>query len=137
MVRLSSQIDGWLPQKMCAQAPGFAVQCQRAPRPPEMNFAVKLSSPSTLEVQGVTLRRDAYAALTHVQVPLMAMSHAQAPVQPNMRQPVMPTLHPYQTPNGPGLGIANANHQGAQDFVNGYMRGCYKDEQGRLWGCEQ
>jgi len=26
---------------------------------------------------------------------------------------------------------------GAQDFVNGYMRGCYKGTDGRLYGCQQ
>ena len=54
-----------------------------------------------------------------------------------MQQPVMPTLHPYQTPNGPGQAIANANHAGAQNFINGNMRGCYTGSDGRLYGCQQ
>jgi len=46
-------------------------------------------------------------------------------------------MHPYQTPNGPGQAISRANHANAQDFINLNMRGCSKDSEGRLYGCQQ
>ena len=135
--RLQSQTTGWLPAQFCSQAPGFPARCSPAPHPPEMSFTVAFTSPSSFQAQGMVLARDPSPFLLQQQVPQMAMTAAQAPVQPNIQQPVMPTLHPYQTPNGPGQGIANANHQNAQDFINGNLRQCYKAADGTLYGCQQ
>lgn len=136
-VRVQSQTVGWLPAAFCAQAPGFPVRCSPTPRPPEMSVVVTFRSPSMLQADGMILRRDNAPYLLNQQVPARTLSIVAAPVQPNMRQPVMPTLHPYTTPNGPGNAIANDNHANAQKFINGYMRGCSTAPNGQLYGCNQ
>jgi hypothetical protein len=136
-IRLQSQTIGWLPSQMCSQAPGFPPNCGPTPHPQEMAFVVSFTSPSTIQAEGLMLYRDAAPYLLQQQVPATLMSQAAAPVQPNIQQPIMPALRPYTTPNGPGQGIAAANHRNAQDFINGNMRGCYTAPDGRLYGCEQ
>ena len=95
------------------------------------------TSDSSLQVNGMTVRRDPAPFLLRERVPERVLLAAAAPVQPMMRQPVMPMMHPYQTPNGPGQAISRANHANAQDFINLNMRGCSKDSEGRLYGCQQ
>ena len=136
-IGLQSHTQGWLPTSLCAQAPGFPPRCSPAPHPPEMSFTLQFTSPSTMVTQGVVLSRDSSPFLLQQRVPQQEMMTVSAPVQPNMQQPVMPTLHPYVTPNGPGNQIANANHAGAQHFINENMRGCYTGTDGRLYGCQQ
>ncbi len=136
-VNLQSHTQGWLPTSLCAQAPGFPPRCSPAPHPPEMSFNLVFTSPSTMQTQGVVLSRDPSPYLLRQQVAQQQMMTVAAPVQPNIQQPVMPTLHPYVTPNGPGNQIANANHAGAQRFINENMRGCYTGTDGRLYGCQQ
>jgi hypothetical protein len=135
--RLQSHILGWLPTSTCVQAPGFAPQCQQVPRPPDGSFPFEFTSPTTLLAQGMTLHRDPSPYLLQQQVPQQTMTILNAPVQPNIRQPVMPALHPYVTPNGPGNLAAAGNHAGAQKFINENMRGCYTASDGTLWGCHQ
>lgn len=136
-VQLQSQIVGWLPQQFCAQVPGFQPRCSPAQRPPEMSFVLNFTSASSMQAEGMTLFRDPSPYLLQQQVPATLLSTGAAPVQPNIQQPVMPTITPYQTPNGPGQAIANANHENAQNFINGRMRNCYTAPDGRLYGCEQ
>ncbi len=136
-VRLQSRTQGWLPTTLCTQAPGFPARCSPTPHPPEMSFVVEFTSPSTVKAEGTTLSRDPAPDLLRQNVPQQAMLAAPAPVQPSIRQPVMPAMHPYVTPNGPGNRIAAANHAGARTFVNENMRGCYTGPDGRLWGCQQ
>ena len=136
-VRVQSFTQGWLPNAFCAQAPGFPVRCSPSPHPPEMALVAQFTSPSTLLAEGMVLSRDPSPRLLQAQVPQQAFSVAAAPVQPTMQQPVMPALHPYVTPNGPGNQAAAANHANAQNFINGRMRGCYTAANGRLYGCEQ
>ena len=136
-VRVQSQTVGWLPAAFCSQAPGFPVRCSPTPHPPEMSVVVTFRSPTVLQANGMILRRDNAPYLLDQQVPARTLSIVAAPAQPNLRQPVMPTLHPYTTPNGPGNAIANANHANAQTFINGYMRGCSTAPNGQLYGCNQ
>ncbi|WP_158746242.1 hypothetical protein [Acidisphaera sp. L21] len=136
-VTLQSHILGWLPVSTCMQVSGFAPQCQQVPRPPDASFPLAFTSPSTLQAQGVTLHRDSAPYLLQQQVPQQTMTMLNAPVQPSIRQPVMPAMHPYVTPNGPGNRAAAANHAGAQTFINETMRGCYTAADGTLWGCRQ
>lgn len=136
-IRLQSHTQGWLPVTFCAQAPGFAPQCSPEPRPPEMSFVVQFTSPSTIIAEGTTMSRDPAPYLLQQQVPQQVMLAARAPVQPNIQQPVMPTLHLYETPNGPGNQMANGFHAANRDRLDQVQRGCYIDQYGRRWGCEQ
>ena len=136
-LRLQSSTQGWLPTAVCAQVPGFPARCSPAPRPPEMAFVVQFTSPNTLLAQGVTMQRDASPALLQAQVPQQSMAVARGPSQPLIQQPVMPALHPYVTPNGPGNQMAEASHATAQRFINERRRGCTTGTDGRLYGCQQ
>lgn len=135
--RIDFQLQGHLPLQICAQAPGSPMSCRPNDVPQSVSGMVTMTSPASFQVNGIMMARDDAAPLLRAAVPQQLVLGIPAPVQPQMRQPVMPTLHPYQTPNGPGNAIAGANHAGAQDFVNGYMRGCYKGTDGRLYGCQQ
>ena len=101
-MRIDYRVQGFLPRQICAQAPGFQVNCRPNQVPPTSNMQVRFVSPSELEANGIALHRVSGSPLLQMQVPAQLVLAAQAPVQPNMRQPVMPTLHPYQTPTGPG-----------------------------------
>ena len=136
-VRMVFELQGWLPRFICAQAPGFPVRCQPYRMPRTRMAIFTATSDSSLQVNGMTVRRDPAPFLLRERVPERVLVAAAAPVQPMMRQPVMPMMHPYQTPNGPGQAISRANHANAQDFINLNMRGCSKDSEGRLYGCQQ
>ena len=74
--------------------------------------------------------------------PTLAVAPNAAPamvtlVQYYPNRPVMPTLHPYVTPNFAGNRMANAYHANNQRFVNEHLRGCYRDAYGRYYGCQQ
>ncbi|HEX3919962.1 MAG TPA: hypothetical protein VHW60_21695 [Caulobacteraceae bacterium] len=118
------QVQGYLPTQICAQAPGFAVQCNPTPPPSPGTQTVVLTSPTSLQVNGTTMQRDNAPALLQVNVPQQLVLNAQAPTQPNIPQPVAP-------------GGARYNSAPAQNFINGYMRGCTQDAQGRWVGCQQ
>ncbi len=136
-VRMVYQLQGWLPRWICAQSPGFPVRCQPYRMQATRISVFTATSASAFQVNGLTVRRDPAPFLLRAPVPERLLLAVAAPVQPMMRQPVMPTLHPYQTPNGPGEAISRANHANAQDFINLNMRGCSKDNQGRLYNCQQ
>ena len=135
--RVDFQVEGHLPLQICAQAPGFPVNCRPNQVQGSATANITMTSPSSFMVNGIVMSRDPAPYLLQQRVPEQLVLAARAPVQPQMQQPVMPTLHPYQTPNGPGQAIANANHAGAQNFINGNMRGCYTGSDGRLYGCQQ
>ena len=134
---LQSTTQGWLPQSTCVQVSGFPPRCNPVPHPPDMSFPVDLTSPSTMSAQGLILYRDSNPVLLQQQVPRQAMLTGPAPIQPHIQQPVMPTLHPYVTPNGPGNRSAMENHAGAKRFIDENMRECYRAPNGQLWGCKQ
>ncbi len=48
------------------------------------------------------MSRSSGSPLLQIEVSDRLIMAAQAPVQPQMRQPVAPTLRPYATPTGPG-----------------------------------
>ncbi len=100
-MHVSLNVRGFLPAQICAQAPGFAVQCRPNQVPPQQEADVVFTSPSTFQVNGVTMSRGA-SPLLQMRVPNRLVLAAQAPVQPQMRQPVMPGMRPYTTPTGPG-----------------------------------
>jgi hypothetical protein len=101
-LHVSLSVRGFLPAQICAQAPGFPVQCRPNQVPLQQDADVVFTSPSTFEVNGVTMRRGAGSPLLQMRVPDRLVLAAQAPVQPQMRQPVMPSINPYRTPTGPG-----------------------------------
>ena len=136
-IHLDVRRQDWAPHQMCSQAPGFTVKCANYDPPPTTSVDVTVISTTSIQVLGVQLSRDTSPDLLNQPVPEQAFTMARAPVTPNIRPPVMPTLHPYQTPHGPGEAIANANHAGARDFIDQHMRGCYKGEDGQLYGCQQ
>jgi hypothetical protein len=136
-LRMDFQVDGWLPRQICSQAPGFPVHCQPYEVPRGTSSVMAMTSQSSFQASGVMMMRDSNPYLLQQPVPDQVLLAAQAPVAPQMTQPVMPQLNPYRTPNGPGQAIAGANHYNAREFIDGNMRGCYKDELGRLWGCQQ
>jgi len=136
-VHLDVRRQDWAPHQLCSQAPGFPMRCSDYNPPANPSADLTVTSASSIEAGGVRWVRDGSPYLLSQQVPERVFMQAQAPVQPYIRQPVMPTLHPYQTPNGPGNAIANANHANARDFIDLRMRGCYKNASGQLYGCKQ
>ncbi len=85
---LQSQTQGWLPREICAQAPGFPMNCQPAPRPVDMSFTMNFTSPSSMEAEGVTLFRDNAPYLLQQPVPERAVSAVPPPYSPQPRGPV-------------------------------------------------
>jgi hypothetical protein len=101
-LHVSLTVRGVLPRSICAQAPGFAVQCRSNQVPPHQETDVIFTSPSSFQVNGITMSRSSGSPLLQIEVSDRLIMAAQAPVQPQMRQPVAPTLRPYATPTGPG-----------------------------------
>jgi hypothetical protein len=101
-VRLDLQLRNWAPHQICAHVPGGQQRCSPYSPPKTASLEINFNSPSSFESQGAQFQRDPSPYLLQQQVPDMVDNTAQAPVAPNIQQPVMPTLHPYQTPGGPG-----------------------------------
>lgn len=100
-VRIDFQVMGWAPRQMCVQVSGGARAC-RPYSPIYSNAAtVTFTSSSTFEAGGTQFRRDPSPYLLQTQIPEI-LEREVANAAPPMRQPVMPTLHPYRTPGGPG-----------------------------------
>jgi hypothetical protein len=118
------QLQGVLPRQICAQTPGFPMGCRPYSPPAPPPETVTFTSPTTLQVNGITMQRDNAPYLLQQNVPQRLVMNAQAPVQPHMRQPVM-------------TGGARYNSAPAQSFINGYMRGCVQNAQGQWVGCQQ
>lgn len=136
-MRVDFRVDGVLPRQICAQAPGFPMNCRPNVIQNTITSVITPKSASSFEVNGMTMMRDSAPYLLQQRIPEQLVMAVAAPAAPRITQPTMPTLHPYETPHGPGLAIAGANHQMAQEFINGNMRGCYKGNDGRLYGCQQ
>jgi hypothetical protein len=101
-LRLDFHVQNWAPHQICAQAPGFPTRCS-AYRPPfASSVMVTFLSPDTVRVGNLNISRDPFAPLLQRPVPDRLVLAARAPVQPYIRQPQMPGLHPYQPPRGPG-----------------------------------
>ncbi len=124
-----------LPQSVCAQNVG----CEPAQSDPDIDLPFVFTSPNSLSVPGqpVALYRDANPVLLQQPVPAQQIIASQVPAMPMPGMPVAPVITPYTTPDGSGEAMSNAAHQGAQDFINLYERGCSKDDQGQLYGCQQ
>jgi len=118
------QIEGVLPQQICAQTPGYPMGCRPYSPPAPPPETVTFTSPTTIQENGVPMQRDNAPELLQQNVPQQLVMNAQAPVQPNIRQPVM-------------TGGARYNSAPAQNFINGYMRGCTQNAQGQWVGCQQ
>ncbi len=132
-LQAQTHVQNWYPASVCSQISSMGIRnCNPMPQPADVTFGITVLSPSSIQIEGMTAYRDPNPVLLNIHVPVQLVNEMQAPPQP-----VMPTLHPYTTPNGPGLGMAAAGHAATQDFINGYLRGCYKDDAGRLWGCQQ
>jgi hypothetical protein len=136
--RIDTQIQGYSPHRNCVAIPGFGQNCQAAMAPPQtIAMVLTVTSPSTIISAGNVWQRDLSGGLLNVQVPDTSVLVGNAPIQPNIQQPVMPQMHPYTTPNGPGNQMANAYHQQNQVWTDTNMRGCSIDQYGRRWGCQQ
>jgi len=101
-IQLSLRMRGLLPREICAQAPGFPIRCSPNRAPEATTLEVNFVSSSSVQVNGVTMTRDRGSPLLAMQPPQRLVLAARAPVAPQMRQPVMPAMHPYTTPTGPG-----------------------------------
>ncbi len=104
-VQLEGQTQGWLPQQICAEAPGFPMRCQPYTVPPTESVTVQFTSPSTIEADGALWNRDPSPALLQAQVPAQVVNTVPAPVQPIIPQPV--------DPNNPDAGNPDAGNPGA------------------------
>ena len=135
--RIDTQIQGYLPHTSCVAIVGFGQRCQQAPPAPNLSSDITVTSPSTFMSDGMLWQRDQSGGLLNVTVPDTAVIAGNAPTQPNIAQPVMPQMHPYVTPNGPGNQMANTYHKQNGVWNDTYMRGCNIDQNGRRWGCEQ
>jgi hypothetical protein len=132
--RLEFQAQGVLPRQICAQAPGFPVRCGPNQTPVSNSADIQFTSPASFQTNGMTMMRDPHPYLLQQPVPEQLVLAVPAPVNPGIPQP-MPPAH--ITPNGPGVGIAEQNHDNAQEFIKQYMRGCAEDRFGRPYACEQ
>lgn len=95
-------VQGFLPRQICAQAPGFAVQCRPNSVPPSSELVITFVTPSRIEGNGLVLSRDPSPRLLAMSVPERLILAARAPIAPNMVQPVMPNMPGHYTPTGPG-----------------------------------
>jgi hypothetical protein len=89
-VQLNGQTQGWLPQQICAEAPGFPMRCQPYTVPPTQSVTVQFTSPSTIEADGALWNRDPSPALLQLPVPAQVVNNVPAPVQPIIPQPINP-----------------------------------------------
>jgi len=102
-MRVDFQIAGWLPHQICAQAPGFPVNCRPYNVPTNSTWNVIQQSPGMFQFDGVSMARDSMPGLLQQAVPDRVVNAVPAPVAPVMRQPVVPGGQ--STPfNRPGLG---------------------------------
>lgn len=81
-LRLETQVQGWSPHQVCAQAPGFAVKCGDFTPPAAPPATLEFSSPESFRVQGVVAHRDNAPALLQMNVPDRIVLAAPAPVRP-------------------------------------------------------
>lgn len=93
---------GWLPHEICTQVPGFATKCVPYNPPLSASLRLQFTSASTLQINGSTLARDASPRLLQQPVPERLMQQGNAPVHPNITQPIAPGGTRYQTPHDPG-----------------------------------
>ena len=136
--RLDTKTEGWLPRISCMQVPGFAPNCRDMPGAPDGPSMLTFTSAQSFAFDnGLVATRDPQAALLQQPVPERLFTMLPAAQAPAMRQPVAPAAPVHVVPNGPGQEIARRNHEGADNFINGYQRGCVKDIYGRWVGCQQ
>lgn len=135
--RLQLQVQSWAPHASCVVIAGFGRRCQPVIPPPSLSDIVTVTSPSTMALDGLTLQRDEQAFLLRETVPDPSVMFGRTPVVPSIRQPVMPPMAGYQTPNGPGNVAAGQYHQQNEQWRNTYMRGCQQAENGQYYACEQ
>ena len=136
--RVQMDVQGYLPHVSCVTVQGMGQRCQPAPPPQGITATLTIVSPMLMvSADGSQLQRDNSGGLLNAQVPDQAMVTMAAPAQPHIAQPVMPQLHPYVTPNGPGNQMANAYHRQNENFSQGVMRGCVRDIYGNWVGCQQ
>jgi hypothetical protein len=100
-VHIDFQVMGWAPRQMCVQVSGGARACRPYSPIYSNDATVTFTSSSTFEAGGTQFRRDPSPYLLQIQTPDVLDRQVANSAAP-MRQPVMPTLHPYQTPGGPG-----------------------------------
>jgi hypothetical protein len=103
-IQLNGQTQGWLPQQICAEAPGFPMRCQPYTVPPTQSVTVQFTSPSTIEADGALWNRDPSPALLQAQVPAQVVNNVPAPVQPIIPQPFDPNNPQPISPNNPVAG---------------------------------
>jgi hypothetical protein len=114
--RIDFQLMGWLPRQLCAQVVGGAGVC-RPYKPMYGNSAtVNITSASSFEANGPRFRRDPSPYFLQIQVPEI-LERQTANASGYIRQPIMPTLHPYQTPGGAGsVGAMRYDDQHQQPY---------------------
>ena len=124
-LRVSFEESGMAPSSICRQSPGAAPQCTRLPRQPTDVVMLTFASPESFTAEDkttpgtpqITENRDSNPVLLHapvqqqlvIQMPPAAMPQPNyAPMQPGYAPP---TIHPYVTP--PGIGIGGGGSAGA------------------------
>jgi hypothetical protein len=90
-------IADYAPRQVCTQMPGVQGNCIALPPNRVPVLDANFSSPNSFSAQGMSFQRDQQAQLLQAQVPASLVHTLAAP--PGIQTP---TLHPYQTPGGPG-----------------------------------
>ncbi|HEX3810480.1 MAG TPA: hypothetical protein VHW02_12380 [Rhizomicrobium sp.] len=98
-IRIDFHPAGFLPHAVCSNMEGVANNCVPVPVAPPYSAVANFASASSFAVQNDQYQRDPSPALLQVQVADTETKQMAAP-----QMPVMPTLHPYQTPGGCGPG---------------------------------
>ena len=131
-ILISQQITDWKPHQICTQAPGYQPSCGAFQPPPPQPLMLTFASGDSFSIDGNMWSRDPEAALLKQPVDDPLVQYAQAPVTPEIPQPVAPSQPGYQTPPDP----REQYEQGNQNFLNGYMKGCVLID-GRWQDCQQ
>jgi hypothetical protein len=120
-IQIVPQVSDWKPHQICTQAPGFAPSCTAFQPLTPQTQTLTFTSPDAYESGGGVWSRDADAMLLQQPVADPLVQYAQAPVQPQIPQPVAPL-----SPSGSSLPAdPRAQYEKGNDqFLNGYMRGC-------------
>jgi hypothetical protein len=131
VVHIDFDVQGWAPRQLCAQVIGGARACR--PYSPVYSRSADLTSTSQSSFTAAQshFHRDSSPYLLRMQVPDVVERRIAG--MGGIRQPVMPTLHPYQTPGGPGsVGAMRYDDQHLQPYRTCAVNGgsVYTDQQG-------
>ncbi len=131
VVHIDFEVMGWAPREMCAQVIGGARACRPYSPIYSKGADMTLTSASSFTAEQTEFRRDPAPYLLRMQVP--DVMERQIAGMGGMRQPVMPTLHPYQTPGGAGsVGAMRYDDQHLQPYRTCAVNdgSVYTDQQG-------